>query len=92
MRTAWISSRCRQLEPPIERPAFEFAVAYFHHSQDWELSTEMMEDKLQLESTQNLPARAIDPLKLIGLLRSQFGLGRYEISVGRLSNSSKKGR
>lgn len=50
----------------------------------------MMEDKLQLESTQNLPARAIDPLKLIGLLRSQFGLGRYEISVGRLSNPSKK--
>ncbi|KAK0662973.1 hypothetical protein QBC41DRAFT_195874, partial [Cercophora samala] len=38
-----------------------------------------------LACTQNIPARATNPVKLIALLRSEFGLGRYEISMIRSS-------
>ncbi|KAK0706103.1 hypothetical protein B0T26DRAFT_654844 [Lasiosphaeria miniovina] len=37
----------------------------------------------QLASLQELPARNTNPLKLIALLREQFGLGQYRISMIR---------
>ncbi|KAK4171487.1 hypothetical protein QBC36DRAFT_170323, partial [Triangularia setosa] len=49
------------------------------------ISSMEMENNVQLECTQNLPARATNPLKLVAFLRSQFGLGRYEISMIRSS-------
>ncbi|KAK0726253.1 hypothetical protein B0T21DRAFT_371274 [Apiosordaria backusii] len=51
-----------------------------------------VESNIQLECTQNLPAKATNPLKLIALLRSQFGLGRYEISMIRSSYSVRTPR
>lgn len=37
----------------------------------------------QLGSSQKVPARVVNPLKLMALLREEFGLGRYEISVSK---------
>ncbi|KAK0648664.1 hypothetical protein B0T16DRAFT_371138 [Cercophora newfieldiana] len=34
-------------------------------------------------SSQELPASCTNPLKLIALLREQFGLGRYEVVMSR---------
>ena len=34
-----------------------------------------------LGSSQEISARVMNPLKLMALLREEFGLGRYEISV-----------
>jgi len=36
---------------------------------------------LELGWSQELPAKGTDPLRLMALLRRQFGLGRYELSV-----------
>jgi hypothetical protein len=40
-------------------------------------------DRPPLGSSQEIPARAMNPLKLMALLREEFGLGRYEISVSK---------
>ena len=38
-----------------------------------------------LAETQELTARNVNPMKLIMLLRTRFGIGRYEIQVRLLS-------
>jgi hypothetical protein len=38
-----------------------------------------------LAETQELAARNVNPMKLIMLLRTRFGIGRYEIQVRLLS-------
>jgi hypothetical protein len=44
-----------------------------------------------LASEQELTARTINPMKLIMLLRTRFGIGRYEISVKQPCGQCKKG-
>jgi hypothetical protein len=49
------------------------------------------EHTTDLASEQELTARTINPMKLIMLLRTRFGIGRYEISVRPRRGQFKKG-
>ncbi|KAK4443013.1 hypothetical protein QBC34DRAFT_259571, partial [Podospora aff. communis PSN243] len=41
------------------------------------------EDEGELASSQELPARGTNPLKLVAFLRTQFGVGQYRVSMIR---------
>jgi len=48
-------------------------------------------DSSHLHSSQELSTTVINPLKLMALLRVKFGVGRYEVKVGRTTLPSSHG-
>lgn len=48
--------------------------------------TEATEEASYLVSSQDIPCKALHPMKLISLLRARFGVDRYEVSVSYLQS------